>query len=308
MHPRAGVLERVPATSPSAEAHAYRVGCTMGNMRAVFAGVCCLVAGGAVSAQEGAGAKPAAAGEPCRAAGKKPSAPARLADLCVGSVAVSPARFLTFTVRNLGPRSTTASFPAEVRINGELLETIEFAPLRGAGVRRAETRVAKFAECEKGTVRLVLDPENVITETDESNNDYSIERAPPCPDVTAAIEPARVSSKQYRLQIRVLNQGAAPMSPVDVGIIAAIRDPARDGPTLEQCETAPDPIAVPGCFFHTLRTNGLDPGQARRFTVGGNIPVSRTAAVKVTLKCVLGADCAESDGANNVVHRILSPR
>lgn len=280
----------------------------MGNMRVVLAGVCCLVAGGAGSAQEAAGTKPGGAGEPCRVAGKTASAPARLADLCVGSVAVSPARFLTFTVRNLGSRSTNASFPAEVRINGELQETIEFAPLRGSGVRRAEARVAKFAECGKGTIRLVLDPQNLITETDESNNDYSIERAPPCPDVTAAIEPARVNNRQYRLQVRVLNQGAAPMSPVDVGIIAAIRDPAADGPTLEQCETAPDPIAVPGCFFHTLRTTGLDPGQTRRFTIGGNIPVSRTAQVKVTLKCVLGADCAESDVGNNVVQRILTPR
>ena len=280
----------------------------MGNMRAVLAGACCLMAAGGVSAQEGAGAKPGAGGEPCRAAAKKPSVPARLADLCVGTVAVGPERLLTFTVRNRGSRSTTDSFAAEVRINGELRETIEFAPLGGSKVRRAEARGARFADCEKSTIRLVLDPQNTVTETDESNNDYSIERAPPCPDVTAAIEQARVNNRQYRLQIRVLNQGTAPMAPVDVGIIAAIRDPAAGGPTLEQCEAAPDPIAVPGCFFHTLRTSALDPGQTRRFTIGGNIPVTRTAEVKVTLKCVLGADCAESDGANNVVQRILSPR
>jgi hypothetical protein len=154
----------------------------------------------------------------------------------------------------------------------------------------------------------VLDPQNVVTEKDESNNDYSLDRVPPCPDVTATIDQARVNNKQYRIQIRVLNKGTAPMPPVDVGIIAAIRNPSSEGPTLEQCETAPDPISVPGCFFHTLRTSALDPGQPRRFTIGGNILATRTAAVKVTLKCVLGADCAESDGANNVVHRILGPR
>ena len=280
----------------------------MGNMGAVLAGVCCLIAGGAVSAQEGAGAKPGGGGEPCPVAGKKPSVPARLADLCVGSVAVSSARLLTFTVRNRGSRSTSDSFTAEVRINGELRETVEFAPLGGSRVRRAEARGARLADCEKSTIKLVLDPENAVTETDELNNDYSVERAPPCPDLTAAIEQARVNDKQYRIQIRLLNQGTAPIGPVDVGIIAAIRDPAAGGPTLEQCEAAPDPIAVPGCFFHTLRTGGLKPGQTRRFTAGGNIPATRTAAVKVTLKCVLGADCAESNGSNNVVSRILPPR
>lgn len=280
----------------------------MGKMRGVLAGVCCLMAGGAVSAQQGAGARPGPAGDPCRVAAKQPSVAARLADLCVGSVAVGSDRLLTFTVRNRGSRSTNASFAADVRINGELRETVEFAALSGSRVRRAEARGARFADCEKRTIRLVLDPQNTVTETDESNNDYSVERAPPCPDVTAAIDQARVNSKQYRLQIRVLNDGTAPMPPVDVGIIAAIRDPASDGPTLEQCETASDPIAVPGCFFHTLRTTALDPGQTRRFTIGGNIAATRTAAVKVTLKCVLGADCAESDGANNVVSRILAPR
>jgi hypothetical protein len=280
----------------------------MGRMGAILAGVCCLMAGSAVSAQERAGAEPGAGGEPCRAAARKPSAPVRVADLCVGSVAVSPARLLSFTVRNRGSRSTNASFTAEVRINGELRETLEFAPLGGSRVRRAEARGARLADCDKSTIRLVLDPQNAIAETDESNNEYSVERAPPCPDVTAAIDQARVNSRQYRLQIRVSNQGTAPMPPVDVGIIAAIRDPASDGPTLEQCATAPDPIAVSGCLFHTLRTNALAPGQSRRFTIGGNIPAARTAEVKVTLKCVLGADCVESDGANNVVHRILNPR
>ena len=277
----------------------------MGNMGAVLAGVCCLLAGAAVAAQEGVGARDRANGEPCQAAGKKP---ARLADLCVGSVAISPARFLTFTVRNRGARSTGASFIAEVYVNAERQETVAFAPLGGSSGRRAEARVARLADCEKGTIRLVLDPQNVVAESDESNNDYSIDRAPPCPDVTAGIEQARMSNRQYRIQIRVVNGGTARMPPIDVGIIAAIRDPASDGPTLEQCEIAPDPVAVPGCVFHTLRANALAPGQSRRFTIGGNIPATRTAEVKVTLKCVLGADCAELDGSNNIVSRILGPR
>ena len=276
----------------------------MGHMGGVLAGVCCLMAGGAVAAQEGAGARDRAGGEPCLPAGKKP---AGLADLCVGSVAVSPARFLTFTVRNRGSRSTSAGFTAEIYVNGVRQETVEFAPLAGSRVRKAEARVARLADCEKGTIRLVLDPRNVVTETDESNNDVSLDRVPPCPDITAGIDQARVNSRQYRIQVQVTNQGTARMSAVDVGIIAAIQD-SVGGPTLEQCEPAPDPISVPGCSFHTLRTSALAPGQTRRFTIGGNIPATRTAAVKVTLKCVLGADCVESDGSNNVVSRILSPR
>ncbi|HJR34523.1 MAG TPA: CARDB domain-containing protein [Gemmatimonadales bacterium] len=263
------------------------------------------MAGGAVAAQEGAGAGDRAAGEPCPAAGKKP---ARLADLCVGSVAVNRARFLTFTVRNRGSRSTSASFTAEVYVDGERQETIEFARLGGSSDRRVEARVARLADCGKGTVRLVLDPQNVVAESDELNNDVSIDRVPPCPDVTASIEPARVSNRQYRIQVSVVNKGTARMAAVDVGIIAAIRDSTSEGPTLEQCEAAPTPDSLSGCSFHTLRTNILAPGQSRRFTIGGSIPATRTAAVKVTLKCVLGADCVESDGSNNVVHRILSPR
>ena len=274
----------------------------MGQRTAVLAGVYCLMAGATLKAQEGAGAS---GGEPCPAAGKK--APQR-ADLCVGAVAVSPARFLTFTVRNRGSRSTGAPFTAQVYVKGELQETVEFAPLRGSGSRRIEARVARLADCEKGTIRLVLDPENAVPETDESNNDVSLDRAPPCPDVTARIDQARVNNRQYRIQIGVTNEGTARMSAVDVGIIAAIRDSASDGPTLEQCEAAPDPIAVSGCLFQTLRTSALAPGQSRRFTIGGNIPVTRTAAVKVTLKCILGADCMESGGSNNVVSRILAPR
>ena len=275
------------------------------RQRAVLAGVCCVMAGATVAAQEGAGAGDRAGGETCPAAGKKSG---RLADLCVGSVAVSPARFLTFTVRNRGSRSTAASFTAEVYVNGERQETIELARLGGSSSRKVEARVARLADCEKGTIRLVLDSQNVVAETDESNNDVSLDRAPPCPDVTASIDQARVNDRQYRIHIGVTNEGTARMSAVDVGIIAAIRAPGSDRPTLEQCEAAPDPIAVSGCLFQTLRTSALAPGQSRRFTLGGNIPVTRTAAVKVTLKCVLGADCAESNGSNNVVSRILAPR
>ena len=278
----------------------------MGCRGGVLAGVCCLMAGGGVAAQEGAGARDRAGGEPCQVVRRTASVAARLPDLCVESVAVSPARFLSFTVRNRGSRSTSVAFTAEVYLNGVRQETVAFAPLAKTNGRRAEARVAQFADCGKGTIRLVLDPQNVVTESDELNNDYSIDRGPPCPDVTASIDRTRVNSRQYRIQIRIVNEGTARMSAVNVGILAAIQDPVG-GPTLGQCETAPTTISVPGCLFHTLRTSALAPGQSRILTVGGNIPVTRTAEVKVTVKCVLGADCLESNGTNNVVSRILGP-
>ena len=226
----------------------------------------------------------------------------------MGSLGVGPARFLTFTVRNLGSRSTNASFTADVYINGELRETVGFPPLGGSSGRRAEARVAKFTDCEKGTIRLVLDPQNAVNEMDEFNNDYSADRVPPCPDVTAIIDQDHFNNNlEYRIQIRVLNEGTARMPAVDAGIIAAIRDPAFGGPTLEQCEAAPTTVKVSGCMYHTRRIRDLAPGQLEKFTIGGRILATKTALVKVTLKCVLGADCLESDGTNNVVFRILGP-
>src|SRR5687768_15969614 len=124
----------------SAGTDSYRGGGTMGNMRAVLAGACSLMAAGGVSAQEGAGAKPDAGGEPCRAAAKKPSVPALLSDLCVGTVALGPYRLLPFTVRHRGSRSTTHALASPDRINGEHSETIELHPLGGSHVRRPEAR------------------------------------------------------------------------------------------------------------------------------------------------------------------------
>jgi hypothetical protein len=251
---------------------------------------------------------PAQFGEPCLKPGDKLPARSRLADLCTGSLGVNLARFATFTVRNIGAKSTEDSFTADVFINGVRQETVQFDPLAASSRRTVESTVARFTDCQRGTVRLLLDPQTLVTESNKFNNDYSVERVPPCPDVTAIIDQDRMNNNlQYKVQIRVVNNGTARMPSVDASIIAAVRDPIFGGPRLEQCETAPTSARVTGCMSHTRRIATLDPGELEKFTFGLKILASKSVDVRVTLKCVVGNDCLESNAANNLVRRVLGP-
>lgn len=233
-----------------------------------------------------------------------------IAELCVDSVGATAEGFITFRTKNIGLRTTERPFRADIYVNGQLQDTVQVGPLGGfPSVQTITSTKARLPLCLAGRIRIVLDTQQVVNEQDELNNDYAVDRTAPCPDATAIIDQDRMNNNlEYKVQIRVVNNGGAPTSPLDARIVTATQDPIFGGPSLQQCESAAgNSVAIAGCLDVTRRIPNLAPGQIEKLTVGPKTLASKRVAVVVTIQCVPGTQCLDSNTANNRVQRTLGP-
>jgi subtilase family serine protease len=110
-------------------------------------------------------------------------------------------------VRNRGNVST-GPFVVDVNIDGVRKDTVKHGPLPSATNFTAKSELARIKGCKPGTVRVVLDPQNVVGEFDEGNNVASAQLTPPCPDLVATISKDRMNNNlQYKAKVTVTNRG-----------------------------------------------------------------------------------------------------
>ena len=124
------------------------------------------------------------------------------------------------------------------------------------------------------------------------------------PDVTASIDQNWLDNfhLQYKAKIRIVNKGNVPMPPVQVQTLGMRYNPTSTPPNPSQC------IANNNCTIKDHRTIGpLSPDEDRKFNIDKKFMAAETVLVEVTIFCNPPNNCAELNGANNKVRKVLGP-
>jgi hypothetical protein len=127
---------------------------------------------------------------------------------------------------------------------------------------------------------------------------------PPLPDVTASIDQEwmDVFHAQYKAEIKIVNKGNVPMPPVQVLTLGMRYNPLSTPPNPSQC------IANNNCTIRDQRTvSSLGPDQSKKYKVDPKFTAAETVIVEVTILCNPPNNCAELNGSNNKVRKVLGP-
>lgn len=130
------------------------------------------------------------------------------ADLLAGKVGLTSTGYVTYIIANAGPSGTGQPFVVDVYINGTRKDTITHEAMAGSTQQTVTSSLARYEGCRAGTIKLVLDSQQVVTEVDESNNQPAAAVTPPCPDLVATITKDRMNNNlQYKAKVTVTNRG-----------------------------------------------------------------------------------------------------
>jgi subtilase family serine protease len=105
----------------------------------------------------------------------------KLADLAIHQASLGKAGSVIYQVANGGRSGTGGFFVVDIYIDGVRRDSIRHEPLPAMSMQTAESNLARVSECQTGTLRLVVDTQNTIRESNEKNNEYTGKLAAPCP-------------------------------------------------------------------------------------------------------------------------------
>jgi subtilase family serine protease len=105
----------------------------------------------------------------------------KLPDLAIHQAGLGKAGSVIYQVANGGSSSTGGFFVVDIYIDGVRRDSIRHEPLPAMSMQTVESNLARFAQCQTGTLRLTVDIQNTIRESNEKNNDYTGKLAAPCP-------------------------------------------------------------------------------------------------------------------------------
>lgn len=151
-------------------------------------------------------------------------------DLTVARIDLDAEGRIRYNVANATFGETGNPFVADVLVDDERKDTIKH-PQLAAHSAHAVTTATVFPDCGTHTIRIVLDPQEIVTETVENNNGRSESLTPPCPDlaVTEIKKNWEDANTQYRAHVTIQNVGDR-ASPPGVTMVVSISGagPARD--------------------------------------------------------------------------------
>ncbi len=213
---------------------------------------------------------------PIRGGISRPAAPlTQGSDLVFSALGLSPAGQLTYTVMNHGQTAVTVPFVVDVYIDDARVDTYKHASLAGGASATVSDPVATVSSCAAVRLKVVADPQHVVTESSETDNTRTAQVTPPCPDlaVTAVKQDWEDFNTRYRIQVTVQNQGNKAMPRT---VIAR----AWGGPGMDLSSLL-DPGALP--ILTDAEIPVLAPGQSTSFHVGGKYLGTDHVGVKVYL-------------------------
>lgn len=173
-------------------------------------------------------------------------------DLTVARIDLDAEGRIRYNVANATFGETVNPFVADVLVDDERKDTIKHPPL-AVLTAHAVTTATRFPDCGTHTIRVLLDPQEIVAETAENNNSRSESITPPCPDL-AVVEIKRNwedLNTQYRAHVTIQNVGDLASPP---GIIMTVSVSGAGIPTEISHELDP-----------------LQPGQTRSFNVSEKV-------------------------------------
>ena len=195
-------------------------------------------------------------------------------DLVPTAIELNPSNQVAFTMTNAGRSPVTQPFVSDIYVNGVRKDTYKHNPQPALSDVAVVSTLARSDSCGPITIKIVSDAQQVVTEANEANNVQSATITPKCPDLAVAEikQDWQDLNTRYRIQIKVVNQGNAPMAR---GVIAR----AWGGPTGEVSglDVGAWPIRT------VVDVKPLAPGETTTFHVGDTFLGTDAVMVKVYL-------------------------
>jgi hypothetical protein len=207
-------------------------------------------------------------------------------DLVVKDVGLSGLGEIVFTLQNRGDINinpgkytaasksiTTPPIRMDLYFGGTLIQSVYQQSLGGKESHVFTVKpVSNIPKCKDSrTIKVVVDPMNVIKELHDDNNVATVTVARPCPDLAIkSIGRARegIAGETYRVKVTVINQGNAPAPSSQAWGTALSSAPGITG----------WPELVP---VHTIPA--LAPGETFDFKIGGSVMSFDNSWVKIFL-------------------------
>ena len=195
-------------------------------------------------------------------------------DLVPTAIALSPSNQVTFTMTNAGRSPVTQPFVSDIYINGVRKDTYKHNPQPAQSDVAAVSTLARTDSCGPIVIKIVSDAQQVVNEANEANNTQTATLTPKCADLAVAEikQDWQDFNTRYRIQIKVVNVGNAPMAR---SVIAR----AWGGPTGEV--SGLDVGAWP--IRNDVEVKPLAPGESTTFHVGDTFLGTDAVMVKVYL-------------------------
>ena len=215
-----------------------------------------------------------------------PTKPANGTDIAIAGLGFGGDGRITYVITNRGREAATMPFVADIEVDGKRADTIKHPPLPARSQQRVVSNIAEPAACGPTKLRVMADSQQVVPESDETNNAASREPVPPCPDLTARIEKDSVNNNlEYYAKVRVKNGG---------NLVAK-------GPFTVRVNIQAGATAVAKLKEPTL--DSLAPGET--FTIKDDEKHWNTTPTTIHVVVDRFRVVRESDETNNVVSRTL---
>jgi CARDB len=101
-------------------------------------------------------------------------------DLVVHQVSLSQAGSVIYQVANSGSSGTGGVFVVDIYVDGLRKDSIRHEALPAMSVQTVQSNLARFADCQRGSIRLVVDAQNTVREINEKNNEYGVQLTAAC--------------------------------------------------------------------------------------------------------------------------------
>ena len=176
-----------------------------------------------------------------------------------GSGQQQPGPYPRFALENCGDTAATTPFVVDVYVNGTRADTIKIEnpvqPQSAIAVTSSLANLNAAKTCSVVAVRVVVDSEDVIQDSNRANNDQTAQVTPPCPDLAVTgiwrhwLDNLHT---QFEIRYKVANLGSAPLP-------HAVTIHAWGGPN------PGIPPDLPIAWFDTLAS--LTPGEERTLQI-----------------------------------------
>jgi subtilase family serine protease len=130
-------------------------------------------------------------------------------DLYIADIGFTSDKHVRFTLGNRGLDSVTTPFVVDLYIAGERRDTYKVQRIGAKEKVALVSTLATAPSCGPVALRAVSDPQSVVAEHSENDNELTRTVTPPCPDllVTDMRQDWQDANSRYRVQVTIANQG-----------------------------------------------------------------------------------------------------
>jgi hypothetical protein len=173
--------------------------------------------------------------------------------------------------------------------NSTRADTVEHPILPALSQMTVTSQMGQDPNCDQVMLRAVADSQNIVAESNESNNELTRELTPPCPDLVfdEIKQDWQDLNTIYSIQVTVANRGTGPTTKT-VTIRANLTPSGVTMPTTDQHDLPP-----------------LAPGQKYTYHLPGTYAL--TTSVTVDIYADIFNTILESNRDNNYAHKTLGP-